>query len=213
MLLSRAIALLVFMAAAAFTAWRIPAPRGPFFTRYLALILLAIGVELIGLLTSQLGIRNAIMYNLYVMIEFSIMLSLVRLIRPRWRTVLWLVGVLGICAMVVALSRVGATRELALEGILVIGFLSSAVYLWLLVHLAGDSQERLDRTPSFWIFIGALVYFGGMIPIIGTWRYIGDLDIELSKALYWIVIVLAIIRYSCSIVACTIEHKLANSTK
>ena len=207
MLLFRAVLLLLSITVAAVFAWRIRAPRGSFFTRHLALIWLAWAVELVGLITSQLGIRNAIMYNLYALVEFLVLMSLVRLLRPGWATILLGIGAIGIGAVLLAMWRLGPTRQLALEGILVLGLLCSAVFLRLLLALAGDSQTKLGSTPAFWLFIGALAYFGGIIPIVGAWRFLGELDKELSKTLYWIVIILAIIRYACATVACALEYE------
>lgn len=207
----RSILVVLAITIAIASALRIRAPRGPFFGRLLGLLALACGVELWGGVSSSMGIPNVIVYNLYAAVEFVLLMDLVRLLRPRWRTGLLAVTAAGLGALVYSAAMTGPTRHLAVEGLLVIGVLSSGVFLCLLVDLARTAAIPLWRVPAFWLFTGALLYFGGIIPVLGAWRSMGRLDKELANAMYGIVVTLAIARYLLAAAACWLEHRNRNS--
>jgi hypothetical protein len=207
MFLLRALLLLLAITVALISAWRLRAPRGVFYDRMLWLLLLAWIVELIGMLTMYFGLRNVVVYNLYAIIEFGVFLHLIQLIRPTWRMALMMAFLIGFAAMTYSFISNGLTHFLALEGLLVIGAVNSLTLLRLLVDLSTTSTEPLGRLPLFWMFTGALLYYGGTIPILGSWQFMGQLDLQLSQFLYWIVVGLAIMRYSFMAMAFQLEYR------
>lgn len=208
MLKLRALLLLLAISVAVYSAWRIRAPRGAFFGRMFALLLLAWIVELTGILTAVCRVSNVAVYNVYATIEYAVLLGMVQGMRPSWSRVLNVVLGIGVVSMACSAIMKGVGTYLAIEGLLVIGVLSSGVFLWVLVDLALANESPLGRVPAFWFFTGALLYFGGTIPILGAWRSMGSMDMHLSQLMYWIVVALAIIRYCLSAVACHVQHQL-----
>ncbi len=201
------ILIVLSLTAAVVCALRIQAPRGVFFGRLLALLALAWGVEVGGGVSSSMRIPNVIVYNLYAGVEFAVLMDLVRLLRPRWRPGLLAVTAAGLGGLVYSAIMTGPTRHLAVEGLLVIGVLSSGVFLCLLVDLARTAAMPLWQVPAFWLFTGALLYFGGTIPVLGSWRSMVLLDKDMARAMYTIVAVLAIVRYLLAAVACWLEYR------
>jgi len=199
--------LILSVALALTFALRIPAPRGPFFRRLLALLIVALAVEIYGAITGSLNIPNVVVYNIYVAVEFTILMDLVRLIRPRWRTVLLVITAAGLASLVYSAIATGPTRRLATEGLLVIGVLSSGVFLCLLVDMARAVAVPLWQVPAFWLFTGALLYFGGTVPILGAWLSMTLLDKDLANTMYVIVRTLAIVRYLLAAIACWMEFR------
>jgi hypothetical protein len=206
MLLFRAILLIFAISITLASLWRLSSPRGTFFGSLLVLTSLAWVVELVGAVTGQLGIRNVVLYNGYAAIEFITLLSMVHCIRPTWRMGLLVALLVGLVGMAYSVVMHGATAYLALEGLLTISIVSSIVFLLVLLDLARTSLTPLQNSSHFWLFVGALVYFGGVIPVLGSWKFIGQLNKALSQTLYWTVVLLAITRYLFTAFACRKER-------
>lgn len=201
------ILMLLSIATALVLGLRIRKPRGAFYNGLLGLLALAFAVELWGGITNSRGIPNVIVYNLYTTAEFVVFMGLARLFRPAWRPWLLAVGVAGVSAMLWSAMVTGPTRHLAVEGLLVLGVLSSGVFLCLLVDLARTATMPLWQVPAFVLFTGTLLYFGGTIPVLGAWRSMTALDRDVSMAMYRIVVALALVRYLLTAVACWMEHR------
>jgi len=195
MLLIRGILLLLTIAMAIVMTWRSPVPRGPFVQRLLWLSTLAWSVELAGLLMARAYIPNNGLYNLFVGLEFMVMLSLVDVLFPAWRRALIALGAMGIAALLITIVAKGLNAYMAIEGIIVIGLICSGVIVRTLIGLAQRSEHGLHRLPAFWVLTGAFLYFSGTIPILSAWRFMGRVSTELSTVLYWIVVGLAMMRY------------------
>ncbi len=195
MLLIRGTLLLLTIALAIVMTWRSPAPRGPFVQRLLWLSVLAWSVELAGMLMARAYIPNNGLYNLFVGLEFVVMLSLVDVLFPAWRRTLIALGALGLAVLLVTIAAKGLSAYMAIEGIIVIGLICSAVIVRALIGLAQRSEHGLQRVPAFWVLTGAFLYFSGTIPILSAWRFMGRVSTELSTVLYWIVVGLAMMRY------------------
>jgi hypothetical protein len=195
MLLVRGTLLLCAIALAIVMTWRSPAPRGPFVQRLLWLSMLAWVVELAGMLMARAYIPTNGIYNLFVGLEFVVILSLVDTLFPAWRRALIALGALGLAILLVTIATKGLNAYMAIEGIIVIGLICSAVILRTLIGLAQQSDHGLYRVPAFWVLTGAFLYFSGTIPILSAWRFMGRVSTELSNLLYWIVVGLAMMRY------------------
>jgi hypothetical protein len=207
MFIFRAILLLSTISVALLAGWPRSPHRKPFFQRLFLLVLLAWFVEAIGILTSELDVHNVVLYNVYAIVEFILLLDMVRLLRPRWWPGLCVAVILGLTSMVHTMIAHGPFGYLAMEGLLTLCLLGSLVFLLLLVDLARSSLVPLGKLPAFWVFTGTLVYFGGIIPVLGAWKFVGALDLERSQVLYWIVIGLAMVRYGLCAVAFQMERR------
>lgn len=202
----RNIVLILVILTALVLAWRIEGRRGPFFSRVLLLLGLALGVEVVGTVTSRMSLPNALLYNLYAALEFALLMDMVRVLRPRWQPGLVVVSLTGLVSLGCAALMIGPTHQLAVEGLLVIGVLSSGVFLCLLVDLSRTAETAMWRIPVIWFFTGALLYFGGIIPVLGSWHTMTVLDARLADTLYGIVVGLAVVRYGLAGVACALEQ-------
>lgn len=207
MFLLRASLLILSIGVALFFALRLRSPRSVFFGRLLWLLVLALGVELVGLLTREFEIHNVVLYNVYAIIESVVLLSMVYALYPERGRSLVLLGAVGGSGVVYSIVSGGLTDYLIIEGLLTISLVNCVVFLLALLNVARNSSEPLHTVPLFWVFAGLLLYFGGIIPVLGTWKYLGQLDLELSQVTYWIVVLLAIVRYSLTAVACALEGR------
>lgn len=187
--------------------FRVPAPRNRLFRTLGLLIALGISVEVIGFLLNLHGTSTATMYNVFVLVECFVVLRMVALVHARWR---WFaVGGAGVAtlAMGIALVANGGNFALLIErGVVSIALLLTVFCLGVLWQLAQTSTVALHRVPAFWIFMGLLVYFGGMSPLMTMVNHLYHTDPELAKQLYVIMPVLCILRYVLITVACKLER-------
>ena len=116
-----------------------------------------------------------------------------------------MIATMGVIAMAAFVWMHGL--DLAIEGILILCVLVSAVFIWLLIDMARNERINLARSPVFWLFTGALFYFGGIIPILGAWSLLGRLDKDAFRTMYWIVTGLAVVRYLAMAWACILERE------
>ncbi|HQV76662.1 MAG TPA: hypothetical protein PLE78_14310 [Flavobacteriales bacterium] len=205
MFLLRASLLILAIGVALFFALRMRTPRSVFFERLLWLLVVAFGVEVVGLLLREFHFHNVVLYNVYAIIEFVVLLSMVHTLHPDRGRSLLVLGAVGGTGVTYSIVTGGLTDYLIIEGLLTISLVNCVVFLLALLNIARNSSGPLHTVPLFWFFAGVLLYFGGIIPVLGTWKYLGQLDLELSQVTYWIVVLLAIVRYSLTAVACALE--------
>ncbi|MBK8531072.1 MAG: hypothetical protein IPL64_04165 [Flavobacteriales bacterium] len=86
----------------------------------------------------------------------------------------------------------------------------SLAVLW---SIANTSDRALQRVPEFWIFMGLLLFFCGMIPVIGLIRFIFYDDPHLAAQLYHIMFVLIILRYGIDIYACLLAARTTRADR
>ncbi len=175
--------------------WRARGLGGAFLRWSGVLVVVAFAVETAGVAIRTAGHPNTWLYNSFTVVEFLLMLRLVACLLPQRRTALAVTAALGLLAMGVAYLRSGSTVFLLGEGIILLAAITCA---WSLAALWSVAQ-RVDRpiigSPSFWFFLGTLVYFGGIVPFVGMMRMLYANDPERTRLLYWIIIVLAMVRY------------------
>ncbi|HRP00662.1 MAG TPA: hypothetical protein PLN54_14610 [Flavobacteriales bacterium] len=170
---------------------------------------LAVGalLETAGTWTSQLGITNTVLYNLYLPFEFMMLLLLIQLLHPEWRTRLRVALVLGLAAWATSWWMNEPMAFLLTDAIMVLALLLTITLLGTLWRLADTSDQPLQREPLFWLLIGLLTYFGGLFPIIGPLKFIEQTSPLLSFNLYLIINLLAVLRYLLTGVACLLERR------
>ena len=91
---------------------------------------------------------------------------------------------------------------LLIEGALLIALVLSFTLMATLWDLANTSERRLGNVPEFWLFMGLLLYFGGMMPVVGLVKFIFDEDPAVAKRLWMILPVLCTLRYALTAYAC-----------
>lgn len=186
---------------------RIPGPRGPVYGPLVVMLGIESVVECVGAYTSLNGIRNNPMFNAYVLVEFVLLLWLVFRLRPHWRTALGAALVLGVGAWALSFGRRGNAHFMFTDAIMVMSLLLAVFFLVLLWQLAESSDEPLTRRSHFWLFLGLVIYFGALFPIIGPLEYLWDSYPALTRNLYIIITVLAITRHVLTGVAAVMERR------
>jgi hypothetical protein len=195
------------LALTVFLWWRIPEPREPLFRRAGLLFGLALALEMGGMITRQWCWNNTPVYNVFQLVEFILLLVLLTTAVPGLRTAALVVGVAGAFAFGASLLRQGGWTLLATDAILVFGILLSLGLMRALFLLAKDSDVPLQRLPVFWLFMGCLVYFGGLVPTLGGIRLLYERDIALAADLWAVVPILAIVRYLLAAWACLLAAR------
>lgn len=186
---------------------RIPGPRGPVFGPLVVLLGIESVVECVGAYTSTQGIRNSPIFNAYVLVEFVLLLWLVFRLRPQWRTALGAALVMGVGVWALSFWRRGNAHFMFTDAIMVISLLLAVFFLVLLWQLAETSDEPLTRRSHFWLFLGLVVYFGALFPIIGPLEYLWASYPALTRNLYVVITVLALTRHVLTGVAVVTERR------
>jgi hypothetical protein len=176
--------------------WILPLRTERFYRWIGPLVLLALSVEFIGYITAQLGVHNGILYNLFITLEALLIVAMASEILPvRFRFWLLAAALIPLAALITFSLQKGTVQVLHREIVLLNSLMLFPVILAVLWHLAQHSTLALTRIPAFWIFLGTLVYFGGIIPMIGLDGLLKSHNPVLGSLLYRIVPSLAIIRY------------------
>lgn len=170
-----------------------------------AQLAIATAVESRALFLSAHHIPNLWLYDLYVPAEFVLLLGYVAGRLPqRWqRSLVWPTLLL----MAVAY---GVDLKMRYPG----GFVSGAFICGSLVLVAAllvllyDLALRVDRAlvhqPLFWTFLGLVLFFSGMVPVLGLLNQLNDEDAGLMKTLFHANHVLFALRYGALVIACAI---------
>lgn len=200
------IALLVAIGLA-LLAWMAARRAGDRFGSWLgALIAIAFVVELVAFVMREIPVPNTILYNAFGIVEFLVFLRLVAFMEPLQREALVITAVIGLGAMAGSYALHKDLDFLLTEGMIVMAALLVGWSLLVLWRLAQRSGEPLWRLPVFWLFMGALVYFGGIVPFVGMMRYLYQNDLQSSRLLYLIILVMAVLRYLFTAWACSLAR-------
>ncbi|MBK6543601.1 MAG: hypothetical protein IPG10_20540 [Flavobacteriales bacterium] len=162
----------------------------------------ALGVELLALALAAAGYHNTWLYNGFALLEFLLFLRLVGLMEPKWQRPLLFSAAAGSCGMLLCYLHYRSLDFLLTEGIILLALISVMWSLGVLWQLAQKCEVRLASAPGFWLFLGFLVYFGGIVPFVGMMRFLFQDDAELTRMLYQIITVVAILRYIFTGAAC-----------
>lgn len=198
----RVLLVLTAIAAAWLLQARIPPPRPRVFRMLGVLIASAFALELYGYLSGLRHATNVLAYNVFLVFEFVLVLVMVGVQQPRIRRRLVLAGALGLLGFVLNAAQVDPLRDLLFEGAVWLSFILAIVLFALLWHMANSSVEPLHRVPVFWLFVGMLLYFIALPPVVGLARYLRKQDLEVAAALWTIMPVLATLRYLLTAYAC-----------
>ncbi len=183
----------------------IPRPRTPVFLWLGILMGWVLAVELVGFISVRMAINNSVLYNVSATLEFLLLLKLLHVHRPAWRRPLVIASVVGVGAMGWCVVYGDPMEFMQVEAILTGSLLLVLFLLAALWDLARTSDEALHRVPTFWLFMGLLLYFGGLVPVIGFIRFVYNNDQGLATQLYLIMAVLCVLRYLITAYACWSE--------
>lgn len=201
------------MLAALIACWLVPSGGWRVRNVLLASVAWGLATESMAVLVHHLVTLNSIVYNLCVPLEFLLLLWLVLRFRPQWRAPLILAAVLGCLAMLVVGCLQDPMQFVLVEGILMISAIMTIVLLAALWSLANTSEEPLRKVPEFWLFMGLLIYFGGMVPFIGMVRFVFHQDAVLAAKLTIVMSLLGISRYGFITAACLMQARRTRSLR
>lgn len=194
---------------AMFAWWSIPRRVDSTFGYFGWVVSLAFGTELVCYLAVLVEVKNVLLYNVFFGVEFFLMLAMVQAQAPRLRWPALLAAVVGGAAIVLSLARVDPRTVLMLEAILPMALSVSLLTVAALLDMAMREEVVLQRHPAFWLFMGTVVYFGGLLPVVGTSREIYQRYPDLYMFLWAIVPFLAVIRYILAGYACRLYARRA----
>lgn len=202
--------ILIALAIALWHWFELPRPRARQFNLLGVLIVLAMVVEVYGGITNGQGLNNTNGYNLFNFAEAYIVLLIVHAIVPKWRILLSLLALVITAAYVADLALDNwRPVELLHDAIIFSALILAGLSMALLWHLAQTSVLPLVRVPEFWLFLGFLIYFAGIVPVIGFQRFVYTADWPTASKLYKIVPALCIIRYLLAAYSCRLAGKAA----
>lgn len=182
-------------------------PRRPYFSALLLLLGLDAIAELTAYSISRQGLHNTVFYNVFVVLEFLLVLRMLAILRRggQWPFIITaLLGLLGWCW---SWSRWKSLDFLLTEGVSVASLL---ICLWALVLLWQFSEESdvpLSKKPEFWVLTAMLVFYGALFPIIGPLRLLYEDSPQLAYYLYTIVQILSVARYGLIGYGCILEAR------
>lgn len=185
MLLAMGLALLLFV--------RMRGRKGSVFLIIGLITALALPTEALGYWTTLHHVNNALLYNIFTWVEFLALIFMVHTQRPQWRTTLASVGALGTAVLIVVAVQTGAHQQMYIESIVVMALLIALTLGALLWSLANTSVVALHRVPEFWVFMGLLLYFGALPPVVTLARAVAEPTI--ATTLWTIVPLLCAMRY------------------
>jgi hypothetical protein len=120
-----------------------------------------------------------------------------------------ILGLFGSVAFIAILWQQGTWSLLMTDAILLFSASLSILLMRVLYLQAKHSDEAIHRLPAFWLFMGSLVYFGGLVPTIGGIRLLYGIDPVQAAQLWFVVPILAIVRYALTAWACYLVGRSA----
>lgn len=181
---------------------RIPAPRPLLFKLLLANTVLALLLECTGRITADLHVNNTILYNAFAVVEFALVLAMVASIRVLRKAWLWGGACIGLAAMAYDASATRGAKFILTEGVLVLSLVVVVMVLVLLWQLARTSTRALQLLPEFWLFMGLLLFYGGLIPAFAMIHFVFRNDQGMANLLWSIPPILSTARYLLAAYAC-----------
>ncbi len=158
-------------------------------------VLICSGTEFIGIVTTLLGLVNVAVFNVFILLEFVLLLRLVSL-WPQGRTARspWLIGGFTVF-WAVEMWHVGARPQFVMYVFLLATMFYVAFYLLLLWAIVNEHRGPLSQHAPFWLCLSVLLFFGGSAPIIGSANYFFRVDLALADQLFWFLRILAVIKF------------------
>lgn len=202
----RTLLTLAAIGAALLLFFRIPQPRSRLFRLVGVLCTAALAVELYGYATALPHQLNVLAYNAFILLEFVLVLVMVRVQQSGWKWVLLAVALIGISGFALNAFHVDPRKDMLFEGAVWLAFLLASVLCALLWRMANNSTEALHMVPAFWLFTGMLLYFIALPPIVGLARYLRTLDLEMASTLWTIMPLLCMLRYLLAAYACWLQR-------
>lgn len=169
----------------------------PVALKYLvALLLVAFVAEVCGQLSMHYRRESTIIFNVYIMVEFIILMAMaIRWVQKKRFTNI-IVAAITIYTVSWCIYILCCGYDMFITRIFLLGciFLCCS-YLYIIFFIARITDNPTHH-PFFWVALGIVIYFGGCIPLFSMFDYLKSHEkIRLGSYLYTINDILAIIRY------------------
>lgn len=153
--------------------------------------------------------KNAWLYNLYVPIEFYILLIMAQhLLKHRLSAVF--IALVGLLYAVILIREIGQSDGSTLlytrSTLLAFGSVT-LLYAALLVDLAERTKTVLWKDQRFWVYLSVFLFMGPAIPYVGMMNEVYHRDPDLAFNLFLILDLLFLLRYGAAIVAGLLLNK------
>lgn len=202
----RTIAMLGSMVLALLAWWSIRPPRQRANDVTALIAALAIPVEIGGYLSTLHEQNNSVSYNLFVCVEFLLVVRMVYdRVQHSW--LMWFTVVAGILSLLLNSAFVNPQKDILIEAIVVISLLLALSISTALWRMANSSHIPLHRIPRFWLLAGNLLYFAGLPPVVTMARFVYAQDTSLVNKLWTIVPLLCTFRYMMAAYAFNLERR------
>jgi hypothetical protein len=132
--------------------------------------------------------HNLWLYNAYGPVEFvlkgSLAVACMRSLKLRSVALVLMVGYLAV--HVYDRITFGGTEEFLMRSALASAALLALFYTSLLFSLAEDETTVIYHRPEFILFLGFILYNGGMVPLVGLLSLLNERDVALASRLFTI---------------------------
>ncbi len=144
---------------------------------------------------TQFGWNNVTLYNAYWVVEFILLVYIARstTAKPTIWTALIVAAFLILWAS--EFVSVWGHNELVIYSVMVGAFLLVGMYLKLLWDLVNTWAGPLHSSPTFWLCLAVVLYFGAAAPLLGSVNYFNIIDRALAQQLFWGVRGLCILKF------------------
>lgn len=204
---------LLFMILVIFVAFisvlRIPNERWALRMVLMYLVGMGFVVEAVGNFMAHQGENNSSLYNAFIPIEFVLVLAVLQRIRPEWNKAWALCLAVGMLGIGYCYYKGLGKGFVVAEAALIISVVLSIGIMAVLWSLANNSTRSLVKLPEFWLLVGLLLYFGGMVPVIASIRFLFEMDKVLAGKLWLIAPYLCIVRYAFTAYAAILARRTA----
>lgn len=182
----------LFALACAVPLWKGP---GPLQKRLLVWVLAACATEFTGFVLAKLGQVNSALFNVYMLVEFVLLLRLVAL-WPQGRAARspWLIGGFTVF-WAVEMWHIGTRPQMVAYSFLLGTLVHVTLYLLLLWAIVNEHRGPLSQHAPFWLCLSVLLFYGIAPPIFSSANYFHSVDPALASKLYRGVRVLAILKF------------------
>lgn len=170
------------------------------------LVVAALVVELAGYVMSRNGVRNLWLYDLYLPLEFVLVLWVSCVLWPMpKRGLLFGIG-LGVYAAACAYDLFylkGALGRISAVSFLTAAMLLVPLLFASLVRVANSPERSLLADPYVWVLLALMVYFAGLVPCIAFFNlFLKRNDYAAVNEVITVVQVLFVLRSALTTVAC-----------
>lgn len=145
--------------------------------------------------------------NLFLMVELSVLIALTWKSLEEYRKLVLWIGALSYSVFTVSAVFYGLGGYGLAEAEIINSLVCSVIAFLALWKIAETSMTKMTEQREFWYYLGALVFFGGNIPINGTILMIYKQDQSLAVQMYVIVPILITLRYSLTAYGFYLERK------